>query len=147
MKMHTILAAAAPDARPTDVSTPGHIFPLRARDGGVLVRAGQTEGMVDLCRLAGLRAAAGPDVRFPGYVFGDGYAELVRGAGVMAAPTEVGGTHPVIVEALAGGAPLVVSDHPPNVLIWFGGRLLFACDSVQYKHWSALVSNSPWRGD
>ncbi len=53
----TILAAVAPNARPQDLSRPGHIFPLRARDGGVLVRTGQTEGIVDLCRLAGLRAA------------------------------------------------------------------------------------------
>src|SRR5688572_17704607 len=50
----TILAAAAPDARPDDLITPGHVFPLRARRGGVLVRTGQTEGSVDLARLAGL---------------------------------------------------------------------------------------------
>jgi len=56
-RARTILAAVAPDAVPTDVVRPGHIFPLRARDGGVLVRAGQTEGIVDLCRLAGLRPA------------------------------------------------------------------------------------------
>ena len=62
-----------------------------------------------------LRAAAGPDVRFPGYVFGEGYAELVHRAGVMCAPTEVGGTHPVIVEGMAAGAPLLVSDHPPTL--------------------------------
>ena len=60
-------------------------------------------------------AAAGPDVRFPGYVFGEGYAELVHRCGVMCAPTEVGGTHPVIVEGMAAGAALLVSDHPPNV--------------------------------
>lgn len=53
----TIKALANPDARPSDLVSPGHIFPLRARDGGVLVRTGQTEGMVDLCRLAGLRPA------------------------------------------------------------------------------------------
>lgn len=56
-RARTILAAANAEARPQDVVSPGHIFPLRARDGGVLVRAGQTEGMVDLCRLAGLRPA------------------------------------------------------------------------------------------
>ena len=54
----TILAAARPDAKPSDISTPGHIFPLRAREGGVLARAGQTEGSVDLCRIAGLQPAA-----------------------------------------------------------------------------------------
>lgn len=56
-RARTILAAVAEDAVPSDVVRPGHIFPLRARDGGVLVRAGQTEGIVDLCRLAGLRPA------------------------------------------------------------------------------------------
>ena len=53
----TIRAAAAPDARPDDLITPGHVFPLRARRGGVLVRTGQTEGSVDLARLAGLEPA------------------------------------------------------------------------------------------
>ncbi|MCA8976801.1 MAG: GTP cyclohydrolase II [Planctomycetes bacterium] len=56
-RSRTILAASHPDARPQDLVSPGHIFPLRAKQGGVLVRAGQTEGMVDLCRLAGLRPA------------------------------------------------------------------------------------------
>jgi 3,4-dihydroxy 2-butanone 4-phosphate synthase/GTP cyclohydrolase II len=50
----TILAAVHEDALPSDLAKPGHIFPLRARDGGVLVRTGQTEGSVDLARLAGL---------------------------------------------------------------------------------------------
>jgi len=53
----TIRAAVAPDARPGDLTRPGHIFPLRAREGGVLVRTGQTEGSVDLARLAGLSPA------------------------------------------------------------------------------------------
>lgn len=53
----TVKAAVAVDARPTDLVRPGHIFPLRARDGGVMVRVGQTEGSVDLARLAGLRPA------------------------------------------------------------------------------------------
>ncbi len=50
----TINLLAKPDLRPRDLVRPGHIFPLRARDGGVLVRVGQTEGSVDLMRLAGL---------------------------------------------------------------------------------------------
>jgi 3,4-dihydroxy 2-butanone 4-phosphate synthase/GTP cyclohydrolase II len=54
----TIEVACAPDTRPTDLSRPGHINPLMARDGGVLVRAGQTEGSTDLCRLASLRPMA-----------------------------------------------------------------------------------------
>ena|SRR5688572_7124805 len=53
----TIIDAIADDAKPQDLATPGHIFPLRARNGGVLVRAGQTEGSVDLARLAGLKPA------------------------------------------------------------------------------------------
>jgi len=53
----TILDAIADEAKPQDLATPGHIFPLRARQGGVLVRAGQTEGSVDLARLAGLKPA------------------------------------------------------------------------------------------
>jgi 3,4-dihydroxy 2-butanone 4-phosphate synthase/GTP cyclohydrolase II len=57
-RAHTILTAVKPDAKPEDLVTPGHVFPLRAREGGVLVRAGQTEGSVDLARLAGLRPAA-----------------------------------------------------------------------------------------
>src|SRR5437763_16581666 len=54
----TIEVAIADDAQPQDLLRPGHINPLRARDGGVLVRAGQTEGSVDLARLAGLKPAA-----------------------------------------------------------------------------------------
>ena len=53
----TILDSIADDAKPQDLATPGHIFPLRARNGGVLVRAGQTEGSVDLARLASLKPA------------------------------------------------------------------------------------------
>jgi 3,4-dihydroxy 2-butanone 4-phosphate synthase/GTP cyclohydrolase II len=53
----TILDAIADDAKASDLARPGHIFPLRAREGGVLVRAGQTEGAVDLMRLAGMKQA------------------------------------------------------------------------------------------
>jgi len=53
-RAHTILTAVAPNASAGDLVSPGHIFPLRARSGGVLVRTGQTEGSVDLARLAGL---------------------------------------------------------------------------------------------
>lgn len=53
----TILTAVADKASPKDLVRPGHIFPLRARDGGVMVRVGQTEGSVDLARLAGLKPA------------------------------------------------------------------------------------------
>jgi 3,4-dihydroxy 2-butanone 4-phosphate synthase/GTP cyclohydrolase II len=56
-RAHTILTAVRDGARPEDLARPGHVFPLRARKGGVLVRAGQTEGSVDLARLAGLKPA------------------------------------------------------------------------------------------
>jgi len=52
-RARTVQAAVAPDATSSDLISPGHIFPLRAKDGGVLVRTGQTEGSVDLSRLAG----------------------------------------------------------------------------------------------
>jgi 3,4-dihydroxy 2-butanone 4-phosphate synthase/GTP cyclohydrolase II len=54
----TIAVCTAEDSQPQDLNRPGHIMPLRARNGGVLVRAGQTEGSVDLARLAGLKPAA-----------------------------------------------------------------------------------------
>lgn len=56
-RARTVQAAVAPEATPYDIISPGHIFPLRAKEGGVLVRTGQTEGSVDLARLAGLRTA------------------------------------------------------------------------------------------
>jgi 3,4-dihydroxy 2-butanone 4-phosphate synthase/GTP cyclohydrolase II len=56
-RAQTIRVAINPDAKPNDVVVPGHVFPLVARRGGVLVRAGQTEGSVDLARLAGLAPA------------------------------------------------------------------------------------------
>ncbi len=56
-RARTILTAVREDCLPEELARPGHIFPLRARDGGVLVRAGQTEGSADLARLAGLAPA------------------------------------------------------------------------------------------
>src|SRR5438094_3789930 len=53
----TILAAIDPKTKPQDLARPGHVFPLRARNGGVLVRAGQTEASVDLARIAGFSPA------------------------------------------------------------------------------------------
>jgi glycosyltransferase involved in cell wall biosynthesis len=58
--------------------------------------------------------SADPRVVFPGYVFGRGYWELQRHAYLFCAPTEVGGTHPVILEALAAGNCVLVNDHAPN---------------------------------
>jgi 3,4-dihydroxy 2-butanone 4-phosphate synthase/GTP cyclohydrolase II len=56
-RAHTMRVAASPDCKPEELVTPGHVFPLRARKGGVLVRTGQTEGSIDLARLAGLTPA------------------------------------------------------------------------------------------
>jgi 3,4-dihydroxy 2-butanone 4-phosphate synthase/GTP cyclohydrolase II len=57
-RAHTVRVASNPNAQPSDVRAPGHIFPIRAQHGGVLKRAGHTEGSVDLARLAGLHPAA-----------------------------------------------------------------------------------------
>ena len=73
--------------------------------------------------------AADPRVVFPGYVFGRGYWELQRHAYLFCAPTEVGGTHPVILEAMAAGNCVLVNDHRPNAEtvgdagIYFSGRI------------------------
>jgi len=56
-RAHTVLTAISDEAKSEDLVSPGHIFPLRARKGGVLVRTGQTEGSVDLARLSGLKSA------------------------------------------------------------------------------------------
>jgi 3,4-dihydroxy 2-butanone 4-phosphate synthase / GTP cyclohydrolase II len=56
-RTRTILTATDPKCKPQDLARPGHVFPLRAREGGVLVRAGQTEAACDLARLAGLEPA------------------------------------------------------------------------------------------
>src|SRR5260370_27964974 len=58
-RAHTIKVAIDPRSTAHDLARPGHVFPLRARKGGVLVRAGQTEASVDLARMAGLVTAGG----------------------------------------------------------------------------------------
>jgi 3,4-dihydroxy 2-butanone 4-phosphate synthase/GTP cyclohydrolase II len=57
-RAHTILTAVNPNSKPSDLARPGHVFPLRARKGGVLVRQGQTEASVDIARIAGLNPSA-----------------------------------------------------------------------------------------
>ena len=57
-RAHTVLVAINPESTPDDIATPGHVFPIRARNGGVLVRAGHTEASVDISRLAGLNPSA-----------------------------------------------------------------------------------------
>ena len=75
-----------------------------------------------------VRRAADPRVVFPGYVFGPGYWELQKNAYLFCAPTEVGGTHPVILEALAAGNCVLVNDYRPNAEtvgeagVYFSGR-------------------------
>ena len=88
-RAHDDLAAVAPEREAEDLVTPGHVFPLRAKRGGVLVRTGQTEGSVDLARLAGL-VAGGRHLRDH---------ERRRHDGAHARPREVRGAaraaHPV----------------------------------------------------
>jgi 3,4-dihydroxy 2-butanone 4-phosphate synthase/GTP cyclohydrolase II len=120
----TIQAAMADGARPEDLVSPGHIFPIRARKGGVLVRSGQTEGSVDLARLAGLKPAGvicevmkedGTMARMPdleGFAREHGmkivtiadlidfrmqHESLIRRAATTIIPTRYGGTFKVIV--------------------------------------------------
>lgn len=57
-RARTILVASDPNSHANDISSPGHVFPLKAARGGVLERAGHTEGSIELCKLAGLRPAA-----------------------------------------------------------------------------------------
>jgi glycosyltransferase involved in cell wall biosynthesis len=64
---------------------------------------------------ASLRDCVDPRVLFTGYLFGEGYQCLLRNAAVFVAPTEVGGTHPAIVEAMGAGNCIVVNDHEPNL--------------------------------
>jgi len=75
-----------------------------------------------------VRRAADPRVIFPGYIFGSGYWQLQKNAYLFCAPTEVGGTHPVILEALAAGNCVLVNDYRPNAEtvgdagVYFSGR-------------------------
>ncbi len=100
--------------------------------------------------------SADPRVVFPGYIFGRGYWELQRHAYLFCAPTEVGGTHPVILEAMVAGNCVLVNDHPPNAEtvgdagVYFSrnggvddlaeqlGRLLDAPDAVESYRVRAL---------
>lgn len=119
----TVLTAIDEKTKPEDLVSPGHIFPLRAREGGVLVRSGQTEGSVDLVRLAGMKPAAviceimnedGTMARMPDLeIFAARYdlkiisiadiikyrmknESLVRRVATVTLPTEYGGTFTAI---------------------------------------------------
>jgi 3,4-dihydroxy 2-butanone 4-phosphate synthase / GTP cyclohydrolase II len=90
-RAHTIRVAVADETHPQDIVMPGHIFPLRARSGGVLERTGQTEGSVDLARLAGLKPA--------GVI-----CEIMNADGTMARMPELrefARTHELIVASVA----------------------------------------------
>lgn len=99
---------------------------LAVSDGMKLVVVGGAPYADDYIRA--VRRDGDPRVVFPGYVFGRGYWELQRHAYAFVAPTEVGGTHPVILEALAAGNCVLVNDHAPNVEtvgdagLYFSGR-------------------------
>jgi len=101
-------------------------LPLARTDGMKLVVVGGAPYADDYIRA--VMREGDPRVVFPGYVFGRGYWELQRHAYAFVAPTEVGGTHPVILEALAAGNCVLVNDHPPNVEtvgdagLYFSGR-------------------------
>jgi len=90
----TVAAAVDPASQPEDISRPGHVFPLRARAGGVLERAGHTEAAVDLARLAGLYPAGAEYGEFTAY----GYRSLLDGATHMALVVgDVDGAEDVLV--------------------------------------------------
>ena len=88
-------------------------IPLKRTDGMKLVVVGGAPYAGEYIKQ--VHRAGDPRVLFPGYVFGRGYWELQRHAYAFCAPTEVGGTHPVILEALAAGNCVIVNDHAPNV--------------------------------
>ena len=88
-------------------------IPLSATDGMKLVVVGGAPYAGDYIRA--VHRAGDPRVVFPGYVFGADYWALQRNAYAFCAPTEVGGTHPVILEAMAAGNCVIVNDHAPNV--------------------------------
>jgi len=87
-------------------------IPSRLTAGMKLVMVGGAPYASDYIQQ--VRRAADPRVLFPGYIFGRGYWELQRNAYLFCTPTEVGGTHPVILEALVSGNCVVVNDYQPN---------------------------------
>jgi len=75
----------------------------------------------------GLRAAYGSDPRivFTGYLFDEGYRELARNAEIFVVPSEVGGSHPVLLEAICAGNCVVVNDHEPNLEVLGGAGVSY----------------------
>ena len=133
----TILAAIDPATRPADLARPGHIFPLRARNGGVLVRAGQTEASVDLARIAGLYSRR-RDLRNHERRRHDGAPAATRGVLPRARPeaADRGGTDPLPHAQRALRAPRGRS-RSANAL------RRFPHDRLCRATWTAS-STSPW---
>jgi 3,4-dihydroxy 2-butanone 4-phosphate synthase/GTP cyclohydrolase II len=146
-RARTIRIAVADDTRPQDLLRPGHVFPIRAREGGVLVRAGQTEGAVDLACMAGLRPAGvicevvkpdGTMARVPDLVdfckrhglkmcsvaqiiaLRHRQERLVRRAAQARLPTRHGEFHLYVYES--------VVDAFPHVAVTFGGIGVYGAD-------------------
>lgn len=87
-------------------------IPSALTDGMKLVVVGGAPYASDYIRR--VQRAADPRVIFPGYIFGPGYWELQKNAYLLCVPTEVGGTHPILLEGLAAGNCIIVNDHKPN---------------------------------
>ncbi len=137
-RARTVAVAIDPRSGPQDIATPGHVFPLRARDGGVLVRAGHTEAAVDIARLAGLNPAGvicevmnedGTMARLPDLVafaqrhalrigtisdliaYRRRYDNLVRETAVETVTSDYGGTWQmrIFTDTAAGGEHIVLT--------------------------------------
>ncbi|NHO33447.1 3,4-dihydroxy-2-butanone-4-phosphate synthase [Acetobacter sp. LMG 1636] len=169
-RARTVLAAVAPGAKPADLVSPGHIFPLRAAPGGVLERNGHTEGSIDLALLAGCRAAAviceimsndGTMARRPELeVFGQKYglpivsiSELSdwisqngNGAVELSEAVSATGLPSVLLEAVAGTQPAVTAEVAEAALpgVFGGNDLMIHAfrdgDGVEHV---ALVKGNP----
>src|SRR2546423_1382321 len=87
-------------------------IPAERTDGMKLVVVGGAPYASDYVRL--VQRSADPRVVFPGYIFGPGYWELQKNAYLLCVPTEVGGTHPILLEGLAAGNCILVNDYRPN---------------------------------
>lgn len=106
-RAHTLRVLADPASRPGDLIRPGHIVPLRAREGGVFARRGHTEAAVDLCRLAGLA----PVGAIAELVSDDG--EMLRTAGVLALGAEHDLPVITIADLVAWRGPLAAAVSAP----------------------------------
>ncbi len=137
-RAHTIKVAIDPQSGPSDIATPGHVFPLRAREGGVLVRAGHTEAAVDISKMAGMEPA--------GVI-----CEIMNDDGTMARlPDLVGfarrhnlkiGTIADLIAHRRTNERLVDKIHEGEITSRYGGtfKLCLYANTVQYMEHIALV--------